>query len=810
MKSKLLLILAALIFLVSKPTGTYFSDSGGNTANSFSAVCWDNPAAPILLSPADNSATNAVDVTFSWDASSSSCPIATLEYNFQVYTDSGLTTLYQESGWVSATTQTITSIAEDEYWWVVNVRDQYGNSSISGSYYLIVDRTSPSSNLSVTGSGYKAVEESLTNGGFESGDFTAWTTAGDTAVLTTDSISDPTLTITPYDGTYMARLGQTSGDSGQYVWENRIMTSFPSGAKSLSLYYNYFSRDYAPFDDPGFFIRINGQEVFRLNPESVNPSGLGDEQARYTDWTQFNYNLSNATDSQINLAIYSGNTNDTSAQSFVYIDKITSYFVTARGDADYKITGVDSLSGIASCYYQLDGGAVMPIASNVAFNVSAVGLHNLLYYCVDNAGNSSSTQVVTVITDTSAPSAISDLAVSAIGVNSATLTWTAPGNDGGSGRAASYDVRYSTTNISNDAEFDAAVKVEKVPSPQTSGSTEILEIFGLNPSTTYYFAVKASDEAPNTSGLSNVVSDVTLSSATDNPGDVVINEIMWMGSSLDDSDEWIELRNMTNRTIDLFGWTIEDSSGPIYTFPALSLLLPNDYITVAEYDAAHSRLNSDPDYLAGSGSDNDATFEIDETALELYLYNNSGVLIDAAGDAGNAFAGEIDMVNGKYYSMERTAVPGDGTSALNWYTCIDEASKSDFFDGLTDERGTPGAANRSENEPLAYSYNRGVRSSPKLEISFNQEEHKLGFSVLNIKEFRELKYELSYETTETTEGLMGTVVLNNQEKYERKDLILGTCSSGGACVYHENVTNLKLKVELKDAVGKVTTLEEKL
>ncbi|MCD6334669.1 MAG: lamin tail domain-containing protein, partial [Candidatus Latescibacteria bacterium] len=38
-------------------------------------------------------------------------------------------------------------------------------------------------------------------------------------------------------------------------------------------------------------------------------------------------------------------------------------------------------------------------------------------------------------------------------------------------------------------------------------------------------------------------------------GDVVINELMWMGSTASSADEWIELRNTTDSEILLSGWT---------------------------------------------------------------------------------------------------------------------------------------------------------------------------------------------------------------------------------------------------------------
>jgi len=52
------------------------------------------------------------------------------------------------------------------------------------------------------------------------------------------------------------------------------------------------------------------------------------------------------------------------------------------------------------------------------------------------------------------------------------------------------------------------------------------------------------------------VSTPIVSAATNN-GDVVINEIMWMGSVGNSNDEWIELRNMTDADINLSGWKID-------------------------------------------------------------------------------------------------------------------------------------------------------------------------------------------------------------------------------------------------------------
>ncbi len=96
-------------------------------------------------------------------------------------------------------------------------------------------------------------------------------------------------------------------------------------------------------------------------------------------------------------------------------------------------------------------------------------------------------------------------APSAVGV---TLTWTAPGDDGDQGTAAQYDVRYSTSTIT-ETNWDQATEAIGEPSPQAAGSSESFEVTGLEPNTTYYFALKAADEVPNWSALSNVVAVTT-------------------------------------------------------------------------------------------------------------------------------------------------------------------------------------------------------------------------------------------------------------------------------------------------------------
>jgi hypothetical protein len=122
------------------------------------------------------------------------------------------------------------------------------------------------------------------------------------------------------------------------------------------------------------------------------------------------------------------------------------------------------------------------------------------------------------LTDVTPPVAVTNLAISNPTENSITLTWTAPGDDGNEGQATTYDIRYSTSEIT-DANWDTATQCTGEPAPKPAGEPETFTVTDLSPGTTYYFALKAADEVPNWSGLSNVVSCKTTAKTGDVSGD---------------------------------------------------------------------------------------------------------------------------------------------------------------------------------------------------------------------------------------------------------------------------------------------------
>jgi hypothetical protein len=120
--------------------------------------------------------------------------------------------------------------------------------------------------------------------------------------------------------------------------------------------------------------------------------------------------------------------------------------------------------------------------------------------------------------DLIAPNAVNDLTITAQTNNAISLSWTATGDDGNTGSATEYDLRYSTIPIVNMNDFSGATQVNNEPSPSISSTPESFTVNGLNQSTIYYFALNVFDEAGNSSGISNVVNDTTSSSGSNGSG----------------------------------------------------------------------------------------------------------------------------------------------------------------------------------------------------------------------------------------------------------------------------------------------------
>ncbi len=111
------------------------------------------------------------------------------------------------------------------------------------------------------------------------------------------------------------------------------------------------------------------------------------------------------------------------------------------------------------------------------------------------------------------PGVVSNLTATADTHVSVTLTWTAPPDYTGKGTVAHYDIRWSATPITTEAEFLAATAITTPPEPQAPGTEETVIIDGLTPETQYYVALRAQYDNDAYGPMSNVVTVSTKARA---------------------------------------------------------------------------------------------------------------------------------------------------------------------------------------------------------------------------------------------------------------------------------------------------------
>ncbi|MCL5783815.1 MAG: lamin tail domain-containing protein [Patescibacteria group bacterium] len=283
------------------------------------------------------------------------------------------------------------------------------------------------------------------------------------------------------------------------------------------------------------------------------------------------------------------------------------------------------------------------------------------------------------------------------------------------------------------------------------------------------------------------------------PGDIILNEIMWMGTSSSSADEWIELRNMRSWDIDLSGWKIEnivENHGSFqipdnYIIPGLS------YFIIANYNQnnSHSNLNTPVNLSSTSLSlSNDYSKN-----GQIILKDKDGNVIDSTPlpTSSNWPAG--DNTSGLHRSMERKNDPGDGSQLSSWGACnASICNSNEFWKTSGKDYGTPRSSNAFETD----------KASPSATLNLSSDHLKLAFQVSSISNSSHLDYQITYDTDTISDGIQGSADLTGQDTFSLDNLTLGTCSTGGTCVYYSGVKNIHLKVDLKDSSGQIVGLDK--
>ena len=192
------------------------------------------------------------------------------------------------------------------------------------------------------------------------------------------------------------------------------------------------------------------------------------------------------------------------------------------------------------------------------------------------------------------------------------------------------------------------------------------------------------------------------------PGDVVINELMWYGVTAQDADgadEFVELRNLTDKGLRLDLWQLRTARDFVVGLPPGSYIPPHGLFTILDHDLepyTDGVPQDDPsayangDMVVNAWNDNrQSRLRLSDTALDLRLVDPTGAVMDVAGDGGPPFVGGPDASDSTIArSMERNDAPADGSKADAWHACTSDqggANVNDTFKAT--QLATPGESN---------------------------------------------------------------------------------------------------------------------
>lgn len=348
--------------------------------------------------------------------------------------------------------------------------------------------------------------------------------------------------------------------------------------------------------------------------------------------------------------------------------------------------------------------------------------------------------------DTTAPiiSSISHLVATPLESNDTKATISWTTNE-----EADSNLYWTTNNIIWDSVSDTTYK-----------TNHSLEIFGLSTDTTYYYYVTSSDRAGNitVSSDNNFITDSMTPEDFTPTTDIVMNEFLPNPTGDDfapmPGGEWVELYNNSSTTsYNLTGWLLSVSSNPGYR----SLLTPVN----------SSSMNIAPEGFVVVYRNSDSFFEILNSGDTIQLHDPTDAVVDQYTYTASQIAENKSIA--RYPD-------GSGT----------------WFDPIP----SPLGANILEDWQL---------KQPEINYSFDGQ--KLSFEVLNVDKYKQIEYQLTYNSDSGEQGVIGTNQLSGQPSYKKDDIVFGTCSTGGTCVYHSNLNNILLKIILTNS-SEVTNLEK--
>ena len=473
-------------------------------------------------------------------------------------------------------------------------------------------------------------------------------------------------------GYLAAHAVQLSGLSPETTYHFRVLSTDACGNGPSASADAVFTTGAASLDISGWILKQHNSELAYTFPQGTTiPSGGYVVVARDSDRTQFEtafpsmpagtvFLNSNTTGSCTNGCFPQINGSESYDLWNASNSEIDGTTITISTGNAYQRTSPGAPAGTASSWNTVASTSANPGSGAGPMSGAGVVINEMadasdytkeyieLYY---DAGSAPA--------DTTAPAPITDLAAVPLSDTSIKLTWTATGDDGGTGTAAAYDIRTSSSRITGEASFASATPIASPPAPSVAGTPQQFTVTGLTADTPYYFAMKARDEVPNWSGLSNYASAVTAPSGGGGPAPVnhlVISQIQVAGDGSPASDdEFVELYNPTASAVSIAGWSLQYKSATGTTYAKLNIasgsLQGHGY-----YLIARSAYNGSPAYDLLNG-----VFLMAGAGGNLYLVNDQTLLTSCT---SSSIVDKVAYGTGNCPETTATAAPAANNSVI--------------------------------------------------------------------------------------------------------------------------------------------------
>ncbi|MBI5742653.1 MAG: fibronectin type III domain-containing protein [Candidatus Niyogibacteria bacterium] len=374
------------------------------------------------------------------------------------------------------------------------------------------------------------------------------------------------VTTTPSDATWLSNYVNASGNpSATAVWltDAQLDAMVLQGLQSSTLYGVKVKARNQDTDETA--LGIEGQGTTLTAPDNTAPAAIS------------NLAASGPTQTSINLNWTSPGDDGSTGTATTY---------------DIRYSTATIIEGNWASATQVTGEPAPQIAgTNQSMTVSGLSAGTTYYFAMktsDEVPNTSAlsniaSATTSVAPDTTAPAAVANLAATSTTQTTVGLSWTAPGDDGSTGTATSYDMRYSTSNIT-EGNWAAATQATGEPAPQIAGTSQSMTVTGLTADTLYYFAIKTDDEVPNHSAISNIVSTSTRPVPDTTAPAAVSN---------------LAASNATQNTIDL-AWTSPGDDGSTGTATTYDIRYSTATITEGNWASATQATGEPTPLVAGT------------------------------------------------------------------------------------------------------------------------------------------------------------------------------------------------------------------